>query len=145
MLTVNHLRSNLKKTIWSFINVLPIIFGMLLLTSLLMTLFPKLLSAGLFGKGDMLDSLLAAAIGSIAIGHPLASYLFAGEMLSTGVGLIPVTALIVAWVTVGAIQIPAEALLLGMRFAICRNGVAFIAAIAISFLTAATLHWLGID
>ncbi len=123
--------------------MLPIIVGMLLLTSLVVTLFPEQITAGLFGNGDILDSLVAASIGSIAAAHPLASYLLGGELLAGGVGLIAVTALLVTWVTVGIVQLPAEALMLGTRFAVYRNLISFIAAIAISFLTVYTLQLLG--
>ncbi len=143
MLTVNGLKDSLKKSMWTFINVLPIIVGMLLLTSLAVTLIPEQITAGLFGNGDILDSLVAATIGSIAAAHPLASYLLGGELLAGGVGLIAVTALLVTWVTVGIVQLPAEALMLGTRFAVCRNIISFIAAIAISFLTVYTLQLLG--
>ena len=113
MLTENHLTDSFKKTIRTFINVVPIIVGMLLLTSLLITVFPEQISTGLFGNGDIIDTLLGASIGSIAAGHPLASYLLGGELLSGGVSLLAVTALVVTWVTVGIVQLPAEAMLLG--------------------------------
>ncbi|WP_305907646.1 hypothetical protein Q9L42_014755 [Methylomarinum sp. Ch1-1] len=132
-----------EKSARTFINVLPIIVGMLLLTSLLITLFPEQFYAGLFGNGSLLDTLLAATIGSMTAGHPLASYLLAGEMLNGGVGLTAVTALLVTWVTVGMIQIPTEALILGARFAVYRNLIAFLMAIAIAFLTTSTLRLLG--
>jgi hypothetical protein len=69
------LQASLRKTIWSFINLLPIIIGMLLLTSLVVTVFPEELSAVLFGQSDLLDALMGASVGSIAAGHPMASYL----------------------------------------------------------------------
>ncbi|MGR8933388.1 MAG: hypothetical protein ACU837_03255 [Gammaproteobacteria bacterium] len=75
--------------------------------------------------------------------HPLASYLLGGEMLKGGVGLTAVTALLVTWVTVGVVQLPAEALLLGTRFAVYRNIIGFLAAMAVSFLTVLTLQGLG--
>ena len=145
MLTKNHLTNSFKKTIRTFINIVPIIVGMLLLTSLLITVFPEQISAGLFGNGDIIDTMLGASIGSIAAGHPLASYLLGGELLSGGVSLLAVTALIVTWVTVGIVQLPAEALLLGTRFAVYRNIVSFITAISIAFLTVYTLQFLGLN
>ena len=141
----NHIKDNLRKTIKTFINVVPIIVGMLLLTSLVITVFPEQISAGLFGNGDILDTLLGASIGSVAVGHPLASYLLGGELLGGGVGLIAVTALVVAWVTVGIVQLPAEALMLGTRFAVYRNIICFIATILIAFLTVYTLSFLGLS
>ena len=144
MQTENHLRDSFRKTLRTFITVLPIIVGMLLLTSLVVTGFPEQISSGLFGNGEILDTLLGASIGSIAVGHPLASYILAGELLGGGVDLIAVTALVVTWVTVGIVQLPAEALMLGARFAVWRNIISFIGAIAIAFLTVYTLRFLGL-
>ena len=145
MQTENHLKDTFKKTIQTFINVLPIIIGMILATSLVVTMFPEQVSSGLFGNGEIIDTLLGASIGSIAAGHPLASYLLGGELLGGGVSLIAVTALVVTWVTVGIVQLPAEALMLGARFAVYRNIISFIAAIAIAFLTVYTLQFLGLS
>jgi hypothetical protein len=139
----HRLTRSLKKTARTFVNLLPIIIGMLLLTSLAVTAFPEQISAGLFGSNDALDALIGAAAGSIAAGHPLASYLLGGELLKNGVSLIAVTALIVSWVTVGVVQLPAEALRLGTRFAIYRNLICFISAVVIAFLSVYTLRLIG--
>jgi hypothetical protein len=139
----NRLATSFKKTLHTFINVLPIIIGMLLATSLVITVFPEQISAGLFGNGEVPDALLGVSIGSIAVGHPLASYLLGGELLGGGVGLIAVTALLVSWVTVGIVQLPAESLMLGGRFAVYRNLVCFGIAIIIAFLTVYTLQLFG--
>ncbi|WP_218185238.1 hypothetical protein [Methanogenium cariaci] len=53
------------------------------------------------------------------------------------------TAFIVAWVTVGIIQLPVEMNILGKRFAIARNLCGFILAILIAILTEGTLSLLG--
>lgn len=139
----HRLTGSLGKTARTFLHLLPIILGMLLLTSLAVTLFPERISAGLFGGGDLLDALAATSLGSIAAGHPLASYLLGGELLRGGVGLIAVTALIVSWVTVGIVQLPAEMLMLGARFAIYRNAIGFISAGVIAFLCVYTLRLIG--
>ena len=137
------LTKSLKKTARTFVNLLPIIIGMLLLTSLAITLFPEWISAGLFGGSDALDALIGASVGSVAAGHPLASYLLGGELLESGVSLIAVTAFIVSWVTVGIVQLPAEVLMLGARFAIYRNVICFFSAVAIAFLSVYTLRLFG--
>ncbi len=144
MQTENRLSISLKKTIHTFINVLPIIVGMLLATSLVITVFPEQISAGLFGNGDVLDALLGASIGSVAVGHPLASYLLGGELLGGGVSLVAVTALLVSWVTVGIVQLPAESLMLGGRFAIYRNLVCYGIAVIIAFVAVYTLQLFGL-
>lgn len=139
----HRLERSLKKTARTFVNLLPIIIGMLLLTSLAVIVFPEQISAGLFGGSDTLDALIGASVGSVAAGHPLASYLLGGELLKSGVSLIAVTALIVSWVTVGIVQLPAEILMLGTRFAIYRNVICFFSAVAIAFLSVYTLRLMG--
>lgn len=139
----HHLTRSFKKTARTFVNLLPIIVGMLLLMSLAVTVFPEQISAGLFGNSDALDALIGASVGSIALGPPLASYLLGGELLKSGVSLVAVTALIVSWVTVGVVQLPAEVLMLGARFAIYRNIICFFSAVAIAFLSVYTLRFIG--
>lgn len=129
-----------RKTLRTFIGMLPIVVGMLLMTSLVVTVFPKDIAAGLFGRHNLVDILLGAFVGSVAVGHPLVSYILGGELLAGGVSLFAVTALIVSWVTVGVVQLPVEALLLGRRFAFYRNLSCFLFAIAVSFLTVYTLR-----
>jgi hypothetical protein len=113
--------------------------GMLLLTSLLLAWLPRTRLQELFGRHDLLDVLLGAVLGSVAVGHPLAGYLLGGELLRGGISLIAVTALLSAWVTVGVAQLPAEALMLGRRFALTRNLLSFLSAIAVAYLTVGLL------
>lgn len=47
-------------------------------------------------------------------------------LLIAGVGPCGVTALMLAWVSVGVIQLPAESAVLGARFALVRNLAAFV-------------------
>jgi len=116
-----HLSSSIRKAGKIICNAIPIIVGMLLLTSLAIKLFPADKASHWFGQWEFLDVLTGAGLGSIAAGHPLASYLLGGELMAAGVSLLAVTALIVIWVTVGFLQLPAEIMLLGKRFAIYRN------------------------
>ena len=139
----HRIENSLKKTMRTFVNLLPIIVGMLLLTSLAVAGLPKQISAEIFGGNDALNALIGASVGSMAVGHPLASYLLGGELLAGGISLIAVTALIVSWVTVGLIQLPAEMLLLGKRFAIVRNITCYVLAIAVACLTVYTFRLFG--
>jgi len=125
------------------LQTLPVIAGTVLLTSLALAVVSPDQAAGYFGRSDLGNALLAAAVGSIAAGPPLASYVLGGELSAAGVGLLAVTALVVSWVTVGLVQLPAEAMFLGTRFAIVRNITSFVFALAVAWLTVRTLHWLG--
>jgi hypothetical protein len=141
--TGTNAQAALIRTLRSVFNLLPVIVGTFLLTSLAFTLIPKEGFKALFGRHEILDVLLGAGMGSIAAGNPLAGYILGGELLAGGASLIAVTAMIVSWVTVGIVQLPAEALLLGRRFAMLRNLLSFLFAIAIAFLTVGTLRLIG--
>jgi uncharacterized membrane protein YraQ (UPF0718 family) len=133
----------LVRSLRAFVQMLPILLGMLLLTSLILAWLPSSRLQALFGSHAYLDVLLSAIIGSVAMGHPMAGYILGGELLAGGVSLIAVTALIVSWVTVGVVQFPAEALLLGRRFALTRNLLCFVSAIAIAYLTVGVMRLLS--
>jgi len=120
------------KSLWK---TLPLILGTILLVSLISTIIPKSFYLTVFNKNIILDSLIGSLIGSVSIGTPIASYIFGGELLAQGISLIAVTAFLVAWVTVGIIQLPAEASILGRKFAFLRNLTAFILAIIVAVIT----------
>jgi uncharacterized membrane protein YraQ (UPF0718 family) len=119
---------------------LPVLIGVILLISLSNSLIPKSFYKVLFGNIPILDSFVGAVTGSILAGNPLTSYIIGGELLKQGIGLIAVTAFLVAWVTVGLVQLPAEAMLLGKKFAITRNLTAFIFSIIVAIITAGILN-----
>jgi len=54
------------------LSILPMMLGVLLLSSLLVQLLPWVLGSGLFGRSPLLDALLGGAAGSIAAGQPVA-------------------------------------------------------------------------
>ena len=91
-------------------------------------------------KGELLrDTIIGSVIGSISAGNPITSYIIGAELLKERVSLFAITAFILAWVTVGVIQLPAEAAILGKRFAVARNIISFILAILVSMAIVATL------
>ena len=130
------------KTINGFKKFFPVLLGMLLLISLFLKVMPKNYYLFLFKGNFIFDSFIGAFIGSIAAGNPLTSYIIGGELISQGINLIPVTAFIIAWVTVGTVQLPAEIMMLGKRFAIIRNLTSFILAIVVAGLTVFTFKLL---
>ena len=122
----------LTKSLRALVQMVPIVLGMLLLTSLMLAWLPRADFRALFGAGNALDVLVGALLGSIAAGHPLAGYILGGELLSAGVSLVAVTALLVTWVSVGVVQLPAEGLMLGWRFALLRNLLCFLSALVMA-------------
>jgi hypothetical protein len=94
----------------------------------------------MFSGNKIQDTLLGACIGSIFAGNPINSYIIGGELLEHGVSLFAVTALILTWVTVGLIQLPAEIVALGKKFALVRNAISFVFAIIIAITTVGVLN-----
>ena len=123
------------KALW---NSFPILLGVILLVSIITVLIPTSAYSFLF-RNNFLDSLIGSALGSVLAGNPITSYIISGELISQGISLVAVTAFIVAWVTVGLVQLPAESMLLGKRFAITRNITAFILAIIVAVITVGVL------
>ena len=129
----------LRSSYNQFISPLPIMIGVVLLIGLFNAFVSKGLLSLIFSGNRALDTLLGACLGSILAGNPINSYIIGGELLEYGVSLFAVTALIIAWVTVGLIQLPAEIVALGRRFAMVRNTISFVLSIAIAIITVVIL------
>ena len=138
-MTLLTLKEALMKTLNGFKQVTPIILGVIMLVSLSIIAIPKSFYTNIFTGNKVIDPLFGAIFGSIAAGNPITSYIIGGELLKQGVSLIAVTAFILTWVSVGLIQLPAESLMLGKRFAITRNILSFITALMVAVLTIYTL------
>ncbi len=116
-------------------NALPMIIGTIMLISLLFVLVPKSLYTKIFSGNVFSDPLIGSTVGSISAGNPVTSYILGGELLRQGTSLISVTAFLIAWVTVGIVQLPAESAILGKRFALLRNATSFILSIITAIVT----------
>ncbi len=132
-LAINKAAKNLLKS-------LPIILGTVLSVALINVLIPPSFYAKIFTKHILLDSLIGDLIGSLLAGNPVTSYILGGEFLDQGISLAAVTAFIVAWVTVGIIQLPAESVILGKRFALLRNMSSFVLSIFAALITVSILN-----
>lgn len=130
----------LKTAIRRFLSVLPIVAGVLLLIELvnpfLMPLYPRIFSGSVW-----LDPLFAAVAGSISFGIPVIAYLVGESVLKAGVPLMAVIAFVMAWTTVGVPMLPLEISFLGRRFALVRNAVNFVLAIALAIIASLILSF----
>jgi len=133
------LKKALVKSARAMYKSLPILLGVILLISLANAIIPKAVYASFFRGNPIFDSFIGSTIGSILAGNPITSYIIGGELLKQGISLLAVTSFLVAWVTVGIVQLPAEAMLLGKRFAIIRNITAFVFAMIVSVITVVIL------
>jgi len=125
----------LARAVRSLWGSVPVLIGVVLLIGLVNVLIPKSVYKVVFTGNYILDPIIGSATGSVLAGNPITSYVLGGEFLKSGVSLVAVTAFIVAWVTVGLVQLPAEMMILGKRFALLRNAVSFLLSILVAVST----------
>ena len=130
----------LKKSCLTFWAMAPLLLGTIGLVGLFQILVSPAMLAALFQNNPWVDTLIGTLSGAAAAGNPVVSYLLGGELLQQGVSLYAVTAFILSWVTLGFIQLPAEASILGTRFTFYRNILAFFFTMIIAVLTTLTLR-----
>jgi len=118
---------------------LPIILSLLFLFGWMQVFLPRKVLLYLFRGQALSDTLTGALLGSIFTGNAANSYIIGGELLQRGVSLFAVAAFMTAWVTVGIIQLPAEAAFLGRRFSITRNCISLVLAVMVA--VAAVWTW----
>jgi hypothetical protein len=132
-----------RRTWTMFVGNLPNILAVAFLSGLLLHFLPVHRLTGLLGGGVLADGFVGAVMGSVSTGNPLVGYILAGEFLEQGLGPAVITALLVSWVTVGSVQLPAEIQSFGLRFALLRNGLAFASALLIALLVLPVLRFFG--
>lgn len=128
------IKESISNTMRMLKMAVPMIFGILMLISLLNPIFQKYYPV-IFSGNYFLDPLWGALAGSVAFGIPITSYVVGGELLKEGVSLLAVTAFILSWTTVGVAMLPIEIKFLGGKFALLRNGLNFVNSIIIAVLT----------
>lgn len=125
-------RAAMSNGLHQFKSFLPLVTGVVLLLGLFQGFIPEQKLVSLFSGTILQDSFWGACMGSVLTGNPVNSYVIAKSLLSMGVGISGITALMLTWVNVGLIQLPAEAKALGTGFALVRNLAGFIMALIVS-------------
>jgi len=133
---------SVNRTVRQFGSIIPVMIGIVFLIGLFQAFVSKEILFSLFSGKQLSDTITGAFFGSLFTGNPINSYVIGNALLKLDVSLYAVTALIVTWVTVGIIQLPAEISVLGLRFALSRNLAAFILAIPVAFFTVYMLRLL---
>jgi len=137
------LQQALKKSSLAFWAMTPMLIGVIGLVGLFQVLVTPRILSSLFRGNAMVDTLIGTLAGAIASGNPVVSYLLGGELLGQGISLYAVSAFILSWVTLGFIHLPAEAEVLGFRFTLYRNILAFVFTMIIAVLTSLTIQALA--
>lgn len=129
------LKESHRKALKGLLDVLPIIFGVLLLVSMVTVLIPKSAYGYLFSGNLFFDSVTGSILGSLLTGNPVTGYILGNGFLKNGISLVAVTAFLASWTTVGIVQFPAESMILGKRFAVFRNISAFFMSMVAGIIT----------
>ncbi|MDA3856345.1 MAG: hypothetical protein PF569_08870 [Candidatus Woesearchaeota archaeon] len=133
--TVKKIKKVSIKNFKGIVNLLPILLGVILLISIVNSLVPQDFYSKILTGNSFYDVLMLDFFGSVLAGNPITAYMISEELMNNSVSLFLITAFILAWTTVGVVQFPAESVLMGKKFAVTRNIVAFVFAIIVSYLT----------
>jgi uncharacterized membrane protein YraQ (UPF0718 family) len=131
-----------KKTIagfkkgWSmFKNVLLPFLSILIVVSILLYLIPPNLISQYLGRDSgVLGFSIAAIIGAIAMIPGFISYPIAAGLIQQGATYAVVATFMTTLMMVGVVTLPLESKYFGMKVAVLRNALNFVAAIAIGLL-----------
>ncbi len=99
--------------------------------------------ARLFGYGPVLDTLSGTLAGAVSMGQGMISYVVAEGLMEQGVSHYALSAFILSWITLGFVQLPAEASVFGIKFTVYRNILTLISTIIIAYATVYTVGLLS--
>jgi len=133
----------LKKAGRGMIGMTPMILAIVGLVGLFEGFISKQMLSSLFTGNPVIDTLAGTAAGMVAVGQAMISYILGGELLSQGVSFYAVAAFVLAWVTLGVVQLPAEIEVFGISFVLLRNTLALISTIIVATAAAGVSLWLA--
>ena len=133
----------LARSMRQFVAMLPMLFGVVLLAGMLKVFVSKAALTSVFSGRPITDTVWGACFGSIIGGNAVNSYVIGAALRDAGVSLFAVTAMMITWVTVGLVQLPAEMSAFGARFGIWRNSIAFVVSLGVALLTVTLVRWLS--
>ncbi|MBU1669192.1 permease [bacterium] len=124
----------------NLITMMPMLLGVIGLIGIMQTYITPDMLSKLFGYGVVADIGTGTLMGAISAGNPAVSYIIAEELLTQGVTLYAVTAFILAWVTLGIVQLPAETSVFGLRFTLYKNILTLLSTMLVAYFTVITLQ-----
>ena len=133
----------IKKSFKNFLSLSPMILGIIGLVGIFKAFITPQMLSSLFVKNAFYDTFIGLLAGAVAVGQAIISYILGGELLKDGVSMYGVSAFLLAWVTLGIVQLPLEASVLGIKFTILRNVLAVIFTFIVSVATVWTLGAIG--
>ncbi len=130
----------IKKSALNIFRMSPMILGILGLAALL-TNYVQIEDIRHIFTGDKLpDTLKGTFVGSLMLGNAVISYILGGELLQKGISYYAITAFLLAWVSVGIVQIPMEIQFFGKRFVFIRTAMAIGFTLILTFFIVQTYN-----
>ena len=133
------LKKAFTKAFMSFISITPMLIAVMGLVGLMQIyVTPDILST-FFGHGSIVDTMVGTLAGAISMGQGMISYVVAEGLMEQGVSHYALSAFILAWVTLGFVQLPAEASVFGLKFTFYRNVLTLLSTIIVAYATVLTV------
>ena len=132
-----------SKALMGFISITPMLIAVIGLVGLMQIYLTPDMLAKLFGYGPVLDTLSGTLAGAVSMGQGMISYVVAEGLMEQGVSHYALSAFILSWITLGFVQLPAEASVFGIKFTVYRNILTLISTIIIAYATVYTVGLLS--
>jgi len=119
----------------SFFKILPMVLIIVVLVGLLLGFVPPEVIEEFFGaQSGILGVLIIGGAGAILHIPSLIAFPLAGSLTESGASVTSAAAFITTLTMIGTVYLPVEIKILGKKFALLRNGLSFLIALAISLL-----------
>ncbi len=133
----------IKKGAKQFINILPTLFSVIMLISIVLYFISDdVLTEYLGSKAGITAYFSAGLIGSVAILPGFIAYPLAGILVKSGVSLSVIAVFITTLKMVGIMTIPIERRYFGTKVALIRNLLSFVGALVVGIIMALILNYL---
>ncbi len=139
----NKLKKAFAQTLKTLYFVTPMLLAVIGLVGIFKTFVTPQTLRMFFNGHALHDMLFGTLFGGISVGQPFLSYIVGGALLDEGASLYGVTAFVLAFVTLGVVQLPMEFGIFGLRFTLVRNLLGVVFAFLLSIAVATTLEALG--
>jgi len=126
----------------SFVSILPMMFAIIGIVAIFQVYVTPDMISTLFGYSKFADIFTGTIAGAVSQGQGSISFVIAEGLKDQGVSLYALSTFTLAWVTLGFLQIPAEASVFGIKFTVYRNILAFISTVLVSYLTIITIGFI---
>ncbi len=134
---------SMKKSKKMMGNMIGDIIAIIMLIGLILTLVPVTLIQDYLGASSVFLSTIAASlVGSVTLIPAFVAFPLVGSFVDSGASIVPAAAFLTTLTMVGVATFPLEKKEFGLKFAIYRNGMSFVAAVIIALGMGVILSWL---